>query len=292
MDSTNLTDIIIKTINTIFQNLFSSIDNSLYSLLDDLVFINIDILDSSFLEKILGNTYSSGLILIANALLIGFFLYYTIKLLYSYYLGVQVESPYQVIFKAIIFGICMNFSYFICFKLLEINSLISSSIQEIGENIFNSNISFSQLINNINSIVSIDSSTFNIFSFDGLLKSFISISLFNLVFSYSLRYIMVNVFILIMPFAILSLINYSTSWFFKVYLKAFFSLLLLQSLVSLILLIIFSFDFSSQDIFNKLICIGGIYALVRANSYMKELIGGINTDISANFHSLTSFIKK
>lgn len=73
MDSTNLTDTIIKTINTIFQNLFSSIDNSLYSLLDDLVFINTDILDSSFLEKILGNNFSNGLILIANALLIGFF---------------------------------------------------------------------------------------------------------------------------------------------------------------------------------------------------------------------------
>ncbi len=103
---------------------------------------------------------------------------------------------------------------------------------------------------------------------------------------------MVNVFILIMPFAILTLINYSTSWFFKVYLKSFLSLLLLQSLVSLILLIVFSFNFSSQDIFNKLICIGGIYALIKANSYMKELIGGINTDISTNFRSLTSFIKK
>lgn len=292
MDSTNLTDTIIKTINTIFQNLFSSIDNSLYSLLDDLVFINTDILDSSFLEKILGNNFSNGLILIANALLIGFFLYYSIKLLFSYYLGIQVENPYQVIFKSIIFGISLNFSYFICTKLLEINFLISSSIQEIGENIFHSNISFSQLITNINSIVTINPSSFNIFSFDGLLKSFISVSLFNLVFSYSLRYIMVNVFILIMPFAILTLINYSTSWFFKIYLKSFLSLLLLQSLVSLILLIVFSFNFSSQDIFNKLICIGGIYALIKANSYMKELIGGINTDISTNFRSLTSFIKK
>ena len=35
----NLTDVIIKTINSIFQTLFSSIDNSIYSFLDDIVFV-------------------------------------------------------------------------------------------------------------------------------------------------------------------------------------------------------------------------------------------------------------
>ena len=36
----NITQIIIETINTILQNLFSSIDNNLYEILDDIIFIN------------------------------------------------------------------------------------------------------------------------------------------------------------------------------------------------------------------------------------------------------------
>ncbi len=47
----NITQIIIETINTILQNLFSSIDNNLYEILDDIIFINQDIISDSFLKK-------------------------------------------------------------------------------------------------------------------------------------------------------------------------------------------------------------------------------------------------
>ena len=77
----NLTDVIIKTINSIFQTLFSSIDNSIYSFLDDIVFINTDILNESFIQKIFGTSSGNGLLLIVNSLLVGFLIYYGIKLL-------------------------------------------------------------------------------------------------------------------------------------------------------------------------------------------------------------------
>ena len=41
MEQSNITQIIIDTINTILGNLFSSIDNNLYNLLDDITFIKI-----------------------------------------------------------------------------------------------------------------------------------------------------------------------------------------------------------------------------------------------------------
>ena len=41
---TNITQTIISTINTLLSSLFSSIDNNLYSILDDIVFIDTDIL--------------------------------------------------------------------------------------------------------------------------------------------------------------------------------------------------------------------------------------------------------
>ena len=292
MESMNLTDVIIKTINSIFQTLFSSIDNSIYSFLDDIVFINTDILNESFIQKIFGTSSGNGLLLIVNSLLVGFLIYYGIKLLYSYYIGIQIERPYQFVFKVIIFGICINSSFFILEQLININSFISSAIRELGENIFNCNISFSELVNKLNDSISTENSTFNIFSFDGIIKTFASISLLNLVFSYSLRYIMLKVFILITPFAILTLINNSTSWFFKMYLRTIISLLLLQSLVSIILIVIFTFNFDTTDVFSQLMYIGGIYALIRANSYMKELIGGISTDISNNFSFSKRLITK
>ena len=288
----NLTDIIIKTINTIFQTLFSSIDTSIYSFLDDIVFVDSSILHESFMSKIFGTNSSNGLLLIVNSLLVGFLIYYGIRLLYSHYIGIQIERPYQFIFKIIIFGICINCSYFILEQFININSLLSSSLREVGENIFNCNISFSELINKLNQSISSDNSSFNIFSFDGIIKSFSSISLPNLIFSYALRYIMLKVFILITPFAILTLVNSSTSWFFKMYLRTIISLLLLQSLVSIILIVIFTFNLDNTDVFSQLMYIGGIYALIRANSYIKELIGGISTDISNNLNFSKNLIYK
>lgn len=290
MENSNLTTSIIETINSIFETLFSSIDTTIYSVLDELTFIDKNILNNSIFQKIFGSTGNNGLLVIANSLLVGFSLYYAIRLIYSYYMNLQIERPYQFIFKLLIFGIVMNCSYFICNQFIQINSFISDAIRTVGSNIFGHDISFSELINKLN-YLSIKEKEFNIFSFDGLIKSFISISLFNLIFSYSLRYIMVKVFILINPFAILSLINESTSWFFKTWLKTVLSLLFQQSLVAIILLIIFSFNFSSNNIISQLMCIGGIYALVRANSYIRSLIGGISTDVSNNFNISSKFLK-
>ena len=287
----NISQVILNTINNLFNSLFSSIDNTVYSALDDLAFINSDILKDTFFSKIFGTSSTNGLLLIANSLLLAFALYYCFHLLYSNFSSTQIERPYQFVFKLLIFGIILNCSYFICEQFVYINSLISSSIREIGENIFHTNISFSSLIQNLNSVISVNETDFNLFSFDGLVKSFVSICLFNLLFSYSLRYIMVKVFILLTPFAFLSLINYSTSCFFKMWVRSLFSLLIMQSFISIILLIIFSLDFNSTNILSKLLCIGSIYALSRANSYITQLLGGISTDVSNQIGMMKGFIK-
>ena len=65
-NTVNITNAIIDTINTILQNLFSSIDNNLYSILDDITFVNSDIINDSYFEKILGSSANNGILLIAN----------------------------------------------------------------------------------------------------------------------------------------------------------------------------------------------------------------------------------
>ena len=98
----NITANIIEAINTILGNLFSSIDNSVYNVLDDVTFISSDIINDSYFERILGTSTSSGILLISNSLLFGFLLYYSLKYLFSHFTYAQIERPSQFIFKAII----------------------------------------------------------------------------------------------------------------------------------------------------------------------------------------------
>ena len=285
-NTNNITQTIIDTINTIFETLFASIDNNLYSVLDEITFINSDILNDSNFEKLFGTSTSNGILLIANSLLLGFLLYYSFKYLMSHITYHKVDSPFGFVIKIVVFGICMNFSFFIVQMLLDLNSNISLAIRSLGENLFGKNICFSELINTINTKASIDTSSLNIFSIDGLIKSTLSISLLSLVFSYSLRYIMVKVFVLLAPFAFISLCTDNTSWFFKSWLKNLFSLLFIQIIVSLVLLILFSLDFDDTNLFNKFVYVGGIYALIRANTFVREFIGGISTNVSQSVKSL------
>ena len=80
----NITQIIIDTINSIFETLFASIDNNLYSVLDKITFINSDILTDKNFENIFGTSTSNGILLIANSLLLGFIIYYATRYLLSH----------------------------------------------------------------------------------------------------------------------------------------------------------------------------------------------------------------
>lgn len=287
------TDSIISTINSLFGNLFSSIDNSIYIALDNIAFIKIDILNSNYLKKFLGSSPSQGFLLIANSLLIGFILYYALTYILSSLNIIQnkIQNPYQFFLKIIIGGLLMNSSIFLCENIIYINSVISESIRDLGSSILNIDISFFDLIKRLNTVIFIEQNFSNIFSIDGILKLVFSFSFFNIIFSYAIRYIMIQIFILLSPLAFLSISNQSTVIFFKLWLKSFLALLFIELLASLILILMFSITYNSTDITSKLLLIGSLFALIKSNSYIRDLIGGISTDISDNMYLLRSFIK-
>ena len=291
MDSSQVSTIISSTINEMFYKIFASIDNSLYSTLDDFTFINSDILNDQYFIDIFGLSSRNGILLIANSLVIGYLIYYSFKLLLSHLGITQVERPGKFILKIIICGICMNFSLFICDEIIYLISLLSSSIRQVGENLLNSKICFSQLIINLNSIININK-TLDVFSLDGIIKTLISVGLLNLVITYAVRYVLIKIFVLLSPFAILSICNKSTSILFTSWLKSFLSLMLVQVFVSIILLLIFSLNISSNNIFCKFILIGAIFILIKANSYVREMLGGIGSDVNMNFSSIKSMLIK
>ena len=95
------TNNISSTINELFGSLFSSIDSSVYSALDKIAFIDTDILRTFYLEKLFGTSSSTGILLIANALLIGFILYFAVKHLLSSLALVESSNPYRFILKLV-----------------------------------------------------------------------------------------------------------------------------------------------------------------------------------------------
>lgn len=201
----------------------------------------------------------------------------------------QVQKPSSFIFKIFLCAVAINSCKLICYATIWANSYLANSIRNVGEHLFNTNICFNTLIENLNSTIYIDTN-FNLFTFTGLIKAFISIGFVNLAISYSLRYVMIKVFILICPFAILSLSIDKFNWIFKAWAKIFLSLLFLQILVALILLITFSLEYKQNDIFSQLIYIGSIYSLTKANSFLKEFMGGLTTDVSFGLTTIKNLI--
>lgn len=289
MNST--TNSIITTITQIFKSLFSSIDDNIYSALDKISFIDTSIMHSPYLEKILGTNSSTSILLIANSLLIGFIIYFAIKLLLSNYSIGRPQNPYKFVIKIIIVGLFMNSSFFLCEQLININSILSSTIRSIGSQFLGIDICFSKLIEILNSIVSLEEETQSVFSIDGIIKTIVSVGFLNLIFIFSVRYILIKVFVLLSPFAILCTSLDSTINFFKSWIKSFISLLLIELFSSLILIVMFSIEYSPSDIVSKLLFIGSIFALMKVNSYVRDIVGGISLDIQNSMYMLRGMTK-
>lgn len=290
MNSTSNT--ILSTINELFSSLFSSIDTSIYTALDDIAFINTDILNSTYFEKILGGSSNTSILIVANAVLIGFVLYFAVRHLLSSFAIVESTNPFKFIIKLILVGICMNCSFFLCEQIINISSLVSTSIRDVASELLNTDICFSRLIEISNSIIHIEERIPNVFSIDGILKTIVSVGVINLIFMYAIRYILIKVFILISPFAILTLSLRSTSVIFKSWIKCLVSLLFTEVFASLILFVMFSINFNGGSILPKLLFIGAIFALMKVNNYVREFIGGISIDTYHSMYSMRNMIGK
>lgn len=190
----------------------------------------------------------------------------------------------------------MNSSFFICEQVLNLVNFITIFILDLGSSLFGKDINFLSLINTINSSLTINAESLNVFSIDGIIKTVVSFGIFNLLLSYSLRYVMIKIMVLLCPFAFLCLIDKSTESFFKSWIKSLFSLLVLQILVSIILILPHAINIelsqSSSNLFNKLTLVGTIYALFKANDFIKELVGGLSTNVDLGISNIKTLLTK
>ena len=278
-----------NSLNTIFSKIFSSLDNSFYSILDNLAFINTSILDNNVIKALLGTNIKTGVLAICNSFILGFILYYSMSFLFSHLIYIKTESPREFIFKAIIFATLMNNSLWICEQIIFIIDFCTSFLISTAENLFQRTITFSEFLNVLNTTLFWVPAATDLFSFAGIVKSFSSIGLINLVFTFSLRYIMILVFILISPFAFLSLITNSSSWIFKTWIKSFISLLLYQLIIGLLLIISFTFTNIANSLLVSIFYVGIIQAFQKTGYFIKEIFGGISLS-STSYSSFNSFL--
>lgn len=287
LQATDITEIILETANSICSTMLESIDESIYPLLDKVIFINKGILKDSYFELIFGNSPTTGILMLSNCLLFAFILYYCIRLITSRFSGIEVEYPQQFFLRVILAAITMNASFEICSLLIEGTSQISTFFCELGKSIFNVEVSFESMISNLNSP---SSDNFNIFSLDGILTSTLSISSLGLLVSFAFRYIIIKLLVLASPFAFLCISNKTTEGFLKSWYRTLLSMLLIQIVISVLLIITYAIlQDKSNPFLNKILLVGSISALLKSGQLVKEFLGGIG--ITTNFQAGMAGIK-
>lgn len=288
MDYSSITETINSSINSLYTSLIDSFDSKTFSILDNITFIDTSVLDNKYFSSFLDYN-SNSIIYIVNAFLVAFLLYYIILFFSSRFTGNSVENPLHFLLKLTVCSICVNFSYFICEQIIYIIDLITNIVREYAFSIFSVNISFSYLSEQLSQIYTFNQNTL-FFSYDGMIRLFINLGCFNLLFTYSYRYILVKLLILLSPFFLLSACLNSTKWLFKMWLKNFLSLLSIQIVVSIIMMVILSIKYSFSDETIKILYIGSLYALMKASSFIKDFSSGFTTDITSGISNIKNTI--
>ena len=141
MDASTIIESINSSINSLYSSLIHSFSSDTFEILDNITFINSDIINNKYFKNFL-DYKSQSILYIVNSLLIAFLIYYAISFLFSHFFGNSVENPLQFLIKFTICAICINFSYFICEQIINIFEIITNLIREYAFSIFSIDVSF------------------------------------------------------------------------------------------------------------------------------------------------------
>lgn len=119
-------------------------------------------------------------------------------------------------------------------------------------------------------------SSFDFVSLDGVIKIIISFGIINLLLEYALRYVVIKVMCIIAPILVILKSFEDTKYLYTSFIKAFFSILFMQNIVAVILVISTKIEISGYSLMSKLIFLGTIYALIKANKLSTDIFGGIS----------------
>ena len=259
---------VLNNLNSISEKLFKSIENEVYKILDNIVYISEDILKKEPLKNIFFENEINGIIIIAISLILFYIIYYILNQLITLYNGKDIENIYHFVLKIIIVSILVNSSFFICEQILNFFYLLTEAVGNFGEEISGYEITFETLKEEITSIEQILNIDF--LSLDGIVKSMICFGVISILINFSIRYVTVIFLVIISPFAVISLTSDLTVGIFKTWIKTLVINLIIQIFVKIIIIIPIMYK-DTKDIMYKIILIGSLYLIFKVNNFAKEL---------------------
>lgn len=280
----NQNDAVLNTIQSMTNQIFTSIDDSLIRVLDKFVYIDESLLRESVFF-VFTNKIEITMRVIAESILFGYILYYLIRYLISRITSINrddIENPALFFMKVIFISIAVFYSSYICEMIVGLNNNISI---DFGRNMFPAgNLpKFSNFLKTVNQSFLSGEDNINIFSIDGIFKGFVSFGTLNMTVTFALRYVLLKVLIIISPIAFVSKVFSKTEKMFNMWFKAFISLLLIQHFITLILALGGFLKFNDYSIINKIAYIGIIYALSKSFYLFEKIFGAIAPDVQVSF---------
>lgn len=265
---------LITNINEMCKTLFNSIDKNAFKYLDKLAFFDDKSFRNSTELEMIGNNFYEGIIGIGLSVLIGIVLYYIINYFIKKVINEELENPYTFIIKAIIISFFIIYIKDILLFIIYVNNIITTEILSLTKTFFNEKVTFENILIKINEALYLSGDNFNVISFDGIIKMYLIFGVINLLFEYSLRYVMVKIMFIISPIVIALKSSKKTEYLYSNWLKGICSLLFMQNIIAIILVLSTRLIVSPIVPITKIIYIGMIYALIRVNFFVKEIFGG------------------
>lgn len=264
---------IISSISILSEKIFKSVEGEIYELLDKIILIGPNLLKDKPLNKIFFPSGVNAIIVVANSLIIFYATYYMLTRIISMYNGNAVESVYKFVIKLVIITLLVNNSYSICVEILNFNEVLNEAVDKACENITKKEVSFKNLKEEITSIDDLKKDTD--ISIETIIKNMLSLMSISLLITFAVRYVTIIVLVILAPFAFVCLTSNITRGISKSIGKMFFTNLLFQLFIKLLLVLPIVFT-DKTTIMYKVVLIGTMYMLYKANSFVREISATIS----------------
>lgn len=264
-----------EVMNSLIEMTVDSIANKLFPILDKIVFLTAESFGYSSKGELTGNVEKIGefILILANSLVIAIVLWYLFRQIFAYFFSFEVETPWKFVIRLVFFSIIMNAAYFVTYQVVDIIGQVTEYLSvSIGDKV--NTISFKEFAEIINDTIDIeDENSFNIFSVEGLINTFVYLGIFYLGITYAVRYVILRLMALISPIACMTLVSKSTSKIFRNWFNIFIGYLSSQVFIVLVLAIPYLLDLN-DGLEGKLLLCGILFTLYKVNDITHSLISG------------------
>ncbi len=260
----------LNTLNGAIEKLNLNFGQDFFKLLDKILVISSNIIKEQPLKDML-DVSKSGIIIIANSLILFYACHYIFLRIVSMYNGGTKENIGHFILKLIVIILLVNNSYYLCEEILNMSELFNKTISEFSKDIISNDASFENLqkeVTNLEEIVKTDG-----FTIESIIKSVTNFSSISLMIVFSIRYVTIIFLIIISPLTVMCLFSNITRGISKTWGKMLFINLIIEIFVRLIIMI--PLAYKSNDTIYRIILLGSIYLLLRINNFVKEIISQV-----------------